>query len=324
MSKKLTYDFVKDYIENKHPGCKLMSDKYVNSKTKLDIVCENGHIFSVCFNSITNMNSWCPVCAGLKKHNYESVKEFIENRHPGCKLISTEYVNSKTKLDIVCENGHEFSTCHDNIHQNKWCGYCSRNKKLTHKFVKEFIENKHSGCKLASQEYINSTELLSIKCENGHEFSMAYAYVQQNQWCPECMVGRRKQTCIEKYGHSNPMQNTEIALKQARKVNNPSTKIHWKTGEILDCQGGWEPLVIDYLNVNQIEFKWQHETFTLSSGSTYRPDLYLIEKDLWVEIKGRMYPDALEKWTEFHDRYPNSELWEIKKLKSIGIKIKYK
>ena len=40
MAKRLTYEFVKNEIETKHPGCKVLSKKYKNSKTKLDIICE--------------------------------------------------------------------------------------------------------------------------------------------------------------------------------------------------------------------------------------------------------------------------------------------
>ena len=51
-----------------------------------------------------------------------------------------------------------------------------------------------------------------------------------------------------------------------------------------------------------------------------RPDLYLIKEQLWVEVKGYWYPGAKDKWDEFHTSIQkNSELWDQKKLKKMGI-----
>jgi hypothetical protein len=49
MSKRLTYEFVKEYIEKE--GYKLLSDSYVNNRTKILIECDKGHQYSVLFNS---------------------------------------------------------------------------------------------------------------------------------------------------------------------------------------------------------------------------------------------------------------------------------
>lgn len=39
----------------------------------------------------------------------------------------------------------------------------------------------------------------------------------------------------------------------------------------------------------------------------------------WIEIKGRFMGDAREKWEWFHKKYPDSELWNERKLKELGI-----
>ena len=41
-----------------------------------------------------------------KKLTYNEVKKFIEGL--GYELLSKEYINSKTKLLIKCDKGHEF------------------------------------------------------------------------------------------------------------------------------------------------------------------------------------------------------------------------
>jgi len=108
------------------------------------------------------------------------------------------------------------------------------------------------------------------------------------------MSEKRKNTCMSKYGSLNPtgnkdvlqkrhlnniakygtphtMQVLEIALKGAKKLNNPSYKTHWKTGEQILCQGGYEPKVVDFLNKNKINFLWQSEVFC------YKPDIRLFQ-----------------------------------------------
>jgi hypothetical protein len=57
----------------------------------------------------------------------------------------------------------------------------------------------------------------------------------------------------------------------------------------------------------------------MPDGRTYRPDLYLTKERKWIEIKGYFYDDAEEKWNWFHETYPNSELWNEKKLKEMRI-----
>jgi len=119
---------------------------------------------------------------------------------------------------------------------------------------------------------------------------------------------RFKQSCLEKYGVAHPMQNHEVALKNAKAQNNSFTTTHWKTGEEVVCQASYEKKVVEYLNENKIEYKWQHKTFTMPNGRTYRPDLYLIGKRKpWIEIKGYFRKDAREKWDWFHEQVkPNS------------------
>jgi len=73
------------------------------------------------------------------------------------------------------------------------------------------------------------------------------------------------------------------------------------------------------LNKNRINFRWQHKTFKMPDGRTYRPDMYLFSTRKWIEIKGYFRKDALEKWNWFQTVKPNSELWNKDKLKDMGI-----
>lgn len=134
-----------------------------------------------------------------------------------------------------------------------------------------------------------------------------------------------KLTCLERYGVDHPSKHPALALQMAKGANNSHILYHWKTREELVCIASYEKAVVEYLNENKIDFKWQHKAFTLmlknGKESTYRPDLYLIGKrNPWIEIKGYFRKDAKEKWDIFHTQIkPNSQLWDKAKLKKLGI-----
>jgi hypothetical protein len=130
---------------------------------------------------------------------------------------------------------------------------------------------------------------------------------------------KHKETMIKRHGVDNGMKSKEVSLKAARKLAITSIKYHWSTGEELVCQGSWEAKVVDWLNLNQTNYQWQPKTFTLSDGKTYRPDLYLVDSNIWIEVKGYFRDDAKKKWDEFCETHPNAELWNKEKLKKLEI-----
>ena len=99
-------------------------------------------------------------------------------------------------------------------------------------------------------------------------------------------VQRREQTSYKNYGTRHPMQNVDVHNKNIKSTQKYIHKVHWKTGESLLCVSSYEVKVVDWLNSNKTDFLWQPKTFHLPSGTSYRPDLYLIQENKWIEIKG--------------------------------------
>jgi hypothetical protein len=136
---------------------------------------------------------------------------------------------------------------------------------------------------------------------------------------------KAKKSNISRYGVDHNMKNRYLALKVARSLNNCSILYHWKTNEEVVCVGSYERKVVEYFNKNKINFEWQPKTFEtnilLPSGklSSYTPDVFLSDLNLWVEIKGYMREDAKIKWDWFHANFPNSEIWNKEKLIQLNI-----
>ena len=82
----------------------------------------------------------------------------------------------------------------------------------------------------------------------------------------------------------------------------------------------WEAKYAKYLDENNIDWQYESKTFDLGE-STYTPDFYLPEKDLYIEIKGYWRGKAKEKFDTFKIQYPNTkiELLMYKELVNLGL-----
>jgi len=197
MSKKLTLEYVKEQAETMHPGCKVVSKEYINAHAKLDIICEKGHNFKMNWAKLSQKR-WCPKCSIKNKtFTYEYIKSKIKELHPGCKLLSKEYVQSKEKIELICENGHKFQTNWNGIKIGYWCNAC-RIQKISFSIdhVKLFLKTYHPNAKLLSTKYKNNRTKLYILCKNNHNFHTTFQDLNKGNWCAECS-GNKKLT-IEK------------------------------------------------------------------------------------------------------------------------------
>ena len=151
------------------------------------------------------------------KFTYEDVKKYIENA--GYILLSTEYINSRVKLEIQCPKGHKFYLgfsdfkCRGTRCSDKTCirERISQTNKFTYEYVKKYIEN--AGYILLSTEYIGARVKLEIQCPKGHKFYVGFSdFSCQGTRCSDktCIRERVKKTCQERYGANSPLQNEQI------------------------------------------------------------------------------------------------------------------
>ncbi len=77
-------------------------------------------------------------------------------------------------------------------------------------------------------------------------------------------------------------------------------------------RSNYELVYAKYLDSKNIKWIYESTTFDLED-TTYTPDFFIPEEDLYVEIKGYMYEHAKNKISLFGKKFPN-----------IGLKILYK
>ena len=196
---KVPYGRVKTEIESL--GYKLLSNDYVDNKTKLLCLCPKHGEFKKKYNSI-QQGQGCPKCGreriGEKqKLSYDFIKSEFEKR--GYTLVSKEYIGSNSKLDYVCRKHKDKgiqSITYNSIQQGQGCYFCGResiSKKLLLDFnnVRKLFKSK--GYKLISgeDEYIDShSNNLRYVCPKHPDVIQTASYSNFNQGCgcPLCAI----------------------------------------------------------------------------------------------------------------------------------------
>lgn len=188
---RLSFETVKDAFEKE--GYHLITGYYTNYNQKLEYKCPNGHIGEMNYNNF-KYGKRCPICSGVVKHEYEEVKEEFKKR--GYTLLSDNYVDNYSNLDFICDRGHFSKISYASFRRGSGCRYCSPNAKFTYEEVKSVFENR--GYKLITKEYVNSRNLLSFECPNGHIGEMAFRSFKKGCNCLECLYNSRR-------GDGNPL-----------------------------------------------------------------------------------------------------------------------
>jgi len=109
----------------------------------------------------------------------------------GGQCLSSEYVNSSTKLQWECSIGHKWAASATSIRQGSWCPKCGGTSKLSiQDMLKVAVERKG---KCLSKIYVGVHSKLRWKCKvKEHPSWMASANnIRRGGWCPKCRLGKR-------------------------------------------------------------------------------------------------------------------------------------
>ena len=144
------YDYVKEYIENF--GYELLSEEYVNNRTKLLIQCDKGHIYETTFDNFKSGRR-CRRCSGSNKHTIEEIRGFLLQFN--YELLSDDYKDNKTKLKMKCPEGHIIELKFNHFQSGIRCSKCKRSKGeerindfLNSRNIINIQEYKFDDCKL--------------------------------------------------------------------------------------------------------------------------------------------------------------------------------
>jgi thiol-disulfide isomerase/thioredoxin len=203
---------------------KLLSDKYINALSKILWQCENAHQWEANWNDIKNNKTWCPYCAGLNKPNISELQQFAINKNG--KLISSEYINSRTNLLWECSEGHQWAANWHNIKdRNSWCPNCSLFK--TEKLCKQLLEE-NFGFKFMKQRFYYNNQRLEFDGYN-EENKIAFEYhgIQHYEF-PNCwhkteqefIEAQKRDDLKEQFAAENNIRLIIIPYTEERNLQN--------------------------------------------------------------------------------------------------------
>ena len=139
MSKKMTYESVKEYIESF--GYVLLDEKYERNNIRLKMICDKGHDCEISYSNF-QQGRRCKHCKNenngdRKRHSYHFIQECFSSF--GYKLLSKEYTSNKEKLKIQCPNNHIFEMSFDSFKRGQRCPYCKISK--GEKKIMDYLDN---------------------------------------------------------------------------------------------------------------------------------------------------------------------------------------
>lgn len=185
MSKKYTYEEVKNNFEQN--GYIVLSTEYTSCKEKLLCLDKQGYKLLMSFDKLKNRK-----INGLKfhssnPHTIENINHYTKINGLTSKCVSNTYVNSKSKLNFICECGKPFCTSWDNFssrHKIK-CDDCSKNPFINKDYisVKSLLLTHGFILDVKESEYLGVT-LTPLMChdKNGYKYCIVYDAILRKEY----------------------------------------------------------------------------------------------------------------------------------------------
>ena len=305
---------------------------YVNSKTKVKIICKEHGMFEQTPDKHINGKCGCPSCSGNVRNNAQSFINKARLVHGNKYDYSqVDYVSNRKNVKIICPLHGVFEQTPTNHLSGKGCCVCANNQLSTaESFVKKAISVHGQKYDYSKVIYRGNRIPVTIICREHGAFSQKPYSHLSGSGCPEC--GRAEQmkhrdeveihnkaveTFLDKYGVTNPMDIVSVREKQlssvrskevndkrnATKRKNNSFNMslsEYRLGEMLKELFGAENVISNYV----------------SDVYPFRCDYYISSRDLYIELNahwshgGHWYTDkdakTIEEWKSKSKFYKNS------------------
>jgi len=181
----------------------LYSDKYnyefvdyVNSKTKVKLICNlHNYSFMQLPSEHLRGKNGCKFCSDRATNTQEFLTK-VKKRFGGLYDYSlTNYVNSETKVKIICPVHGIFEKLPSQHMVGQGCPSCSRSKPRsnTETFVAKAIEKHGTYYDYSLVHFIKSTKNVKIVCPKHGIFEQTPSKHLCGQGCKECSIDRKKE-----------------------------------------------------------------------------------------------------------------------------------
>ena len=179
---------------------------YIDSKTKIVIVCkEHGEYLQAPTKHLQKQG--CPKCMSYENsNNKEFIEKAIQIYGDKYDYSKVKYINSQTKVIIICKKHGEFlqiPNSHLQYYGCKECGYEVSSKKMssnTDFFIQQAKQIHGDKYDYSKVEYIKAIKKVIIICKEHGEFKQTPpTHLNSMYSCPDCVVSKKKEKKINKY-----------------------------------------------------------------------------------------------------------------------------
>ena len=170
---------------------------YVNPDTPLIITCErHGDFSQLPFNHLYGHG--CPKCSVEKSH--QNTRKTLDSFIQDAKRIHNDiydyskvnYINSKTKVEIVCKEHGSFWQVPNSHLRSRGCPECAKTARLNNKthdtesFIKAAIDTHGNLYDYSLSNYVDCNHKILIKCYIHGVFAQIPGSHINGHGCPDC------------------------------------------------------------------------------------------------------------------------------------------
>jgi uncharacterized C2H2 Zn-finger protein len=320
-------NFIKQAIETHGSKYNYDDVDYVNSATKVNILCDVHGKFEQTPNDHIQ-GSGCPKCGRekIKKKLTRTQDEYIkkvEKVHNGKYTYGkTKYKNANSHIIITCPIHGDFSNTANKHLRGQGCPKCSGNFMDQDYFVELANKTHNELYDYSKVIYIDSRTPVEIICnEHGSFFQAPTNHIRQKQGCPICakktvkekqlkrvgldkFLERAKQQHGDKFDYSNVKYKgmhykIEIVCpKHGLFTQTPLNHLYYGCAICSESQG--ERIVSKVLDSNNIDYVRQKrfkECFNVGKSgkcTTLPFDFYLPNFNTVIEYNGRQHYESVD------------------------------
>lgn len=293
--KPVTLDDMHLIASNRHGKC--LSDKYINSQTKLLWKCKEGHSWEAIPNNIKK-GRWCPYCSTRPPKTIEDARQMAKDNGGFC--LSSVYKNVYSPLKWKCKEGHIWLSTFHNIHSRHWCPKCSakRGGLIQRKWNIDKLNElaKLKGGRCSSDNYLGYTNKLKWVCSKNHTWLAAPVNIINGTWCPKCSLinqGLKRRVYdiedMQEFAFNNEGQCLSIEYKGVKsKLKWKCKNNHiWRTTPDAVIQGKWCPYCGHSMKLKLNDIK----KTAIKRGGACLSDIYLHSDAYldWICRKGHKW-----------------------------------
>lgn len=208
MGRNLTNEEFLNKIKNTEYD--LSKIKYVNAKTKIEVVCKSHGSFFILPGNFLNGHG-CPICRYIKSAAKQTMDktEFIRRAnivHKNKYVYSkVNYIKNSTKVCIICpEHGEFWQRPCNHVLRKQGCPSCSGNKKMTRdEFIEKGNKIHNYNFNYSKVEYLNNQKKVCIICPEHGEFWQRPHDHLHGQGCPYCNKSKIEKEIAEELTRNN-------------------------------------------------------------------------------------------------------------------------